>query len=246
MLISDRAIRIFACAAAVLSLAVSGQANAVVAFSIGADNGVDPGFAPSEVSVVTFDGPNAAGVTETDNGPGGSVALFSGTTVNLAAVPVGDPTLYEAIQPGASAKFDFTGYAPGVGSLSVYLGSIDTYNMFEVSTNEYDYFYDGADFLNNDGAEYSYLTNRRVYFQFADGEILKSITYSSGGIAFEYDTMAASPAGTSPWVPTGPDVEPLFPTSMTPVPEPAAWALMLIGFAVVGFGARRRRTALAA
>jgi hypothetical protein len=247
MLYSNCARRVLACAAVALSLGLAGRAQAIVAFSIGDVNGVDPGFAPYETSVVTFDGANAAGVTETDSGPAGSVGLFTLTHIDIAAAPVGDTTMFEAIQPGGSAKFSFTNYAPGVGSLSVYIGSIDKYNYFEVSTSKANYFFDGTDFLNNNGDQFSHLTNRRVYFQFAPNEIFKSITFSSTGIAFEYDSLAAEPyPGAQPaWVPTGNDVEYLIPTSIEPVPEPGPWALMLTGFALLGVGARRRRRTLA-
>jgi hypothetical protein len=235
---------------ATLTLAIAGQAHAIVAFSIGEVNGVtgDPGYAPGEVSVVNFDTPAAAGVVETDSGPAGSVGLWPVGDPNVAATPVGDTTQFEALQPGGSAKFDFTNYAPGVGSLSVYVGSIDSYNSFEVSTSLENYFYTGDDFLNHDGDQFSHLTNRRVYFQFAPNEIFKSITFSSSGIAFEYDSLAAEsyPGAQPAWVPVGDDVEYLFPSSMSPVPEAATWALMLTGFGLVGLTARRRRTAIAA
>ena len=239
MLFSNRAKKYLVCAATAGAFAVAGQAQAITAFSIGAVNGVDPGFAPGEVSVVTFDGASAAGVTEVDKGPIGSVGLFTLTDPNVAAAPVGDVTMFEAIQPGGSAKFSFKNYAPGVGSLSVYVGSIDTYNTFVVSTSRRNYYYDGTDFLNHNGDQYSHLTNRRVYFQFAPTEIFKSITFASTGIAFEYDSIAAEsyPGAQPPWVPTGDDVESLLPTA---IPEPSSWALMLVGFGLVGIGARRR------
>lgn len=88
------------------------------------------------MSVVTFDPTgNAAGITETDAGPANSVAIFPTSVVDVAAAPVGDTTNFEAIQPGGSATFDFSNYTPGVSTLSIYAGLIDTYNMFEVSTN---------------------------------------------------------------------------------------------------------------
>ena len=231
------------------ALALAGQAHAITAFSIGSIGGADPGFAPNESSVVSFDGPSAAGVAETDNGPGGSVALFTSTVVDLAAAPVGDTTRFQAIQPGGVAKFDFTHYAPGVGSLSVYVGSIDSYNMFVIGTNSKNYFYNGNGFQHHDGDEVSHLTNRRVYFQFSPSEIFRSITFSSGGIAFEYDSLAAQsyPGASPPWSPTGPDVQVLLwsresdVSSPVSVPEPATWAFMLTGLASVGGMLRRRR-----
>jgi hypothetical protein len=254
-------------AATALCLSLAGQAHALVAFSIGSVNGVDPGYAAGEIPVVTFDAANAAGVVETNNtGPMGLtvtnaatqvtdvsqvglVGLFDATHVNVAAAPVGDTSMYEAIQPGGWAKFDFTNYTPGVGSLSVYVGSIDSYNLFQITTSDGTYFFDGTDFLYHDGDQYSHLTNRRVYFQFSPNETFKSITFASNGIAFEYDNIgAAAYSGMQPaGLPTGNDVESLHWTSFSPAaaPEPGTWALMIAGFGLVGVGSRRRRSALA-
>jgi hypothetical protein len=235
------------CAAGAMTLSIAGQAHAIVAFSIGAMANVDPGFAPGEHSVVNFDDPAAADIIETDSGLGGAVGLFTTTHVDLAAAPVGDTTLFQAIQPGGSAKFDFTHFTPGVASLSVYVGSIDAYNMFEVSTNRANYLYDGTDFIHNNGDQLSHLTNRRLYFQFTGGEIFKAITLSSAGITFEYDSFAAEPyQGMSlPWSPPEDDLEYLYPTRIEAVPEPASWGLMLLGLGMLGRGARGKRSAAA-
>jgi PEP-CTERM motif len=50
----------------------------------------------------------------------------------------------------------------------------------------------------------------------------------------------ADPDPVTPTVPTVPEV-PTVPTVPQPVPEPETWALMLLGLAIVGWAARRRR-----
>ena len=58
---------------------------------------------------------------------------------------------------------------------------------------------------------------------YALDSIQHDITFSSTGVAFEFDNLAV--AG---------------------VPEPASWALMIGGFGLAGAGLRRRRTVAAA
>ncbi len=225
----------------VAALAIGGEARALTAFSVGAVAGQDPGYA-GQTLLASFDAPNIAGVTETDSGAVGSVALFTGTHPDIAAAPIGDTTRYEALQVGGVAKFDFSAYAPGVSTLSFFVGSIDAYNWFSVKTNARTYYYNGRGFLVSDGNQFSSSTNRRVYFQFAPGETLQTLTLRSTGIAFEYDTLAAAPRSGGRLQLNGPSGFPLGSDALTPyaVPEPATWAMMLSGLAMIGAGVRRR------
>ena len=166
----------------------------------------------------------------------GSVARFTGTTVDVAAAPVGDSTKYEAISTGGSAIFDFTQHAP-VQTLSVYVGSIDSYNKFEITTNRGTSYFNGNSFLAHSGNQSSPATNRRIYFEFAYGETLELLQMSSAGIAFEYDDIAVGPVtNAAPPLPPGQAV-PLLPYRYSPnvdsfaplsVPEPQSWALMIL------------------
>jgi hypothetical protein len=215
------------------ALALAGQAHALTAYSLGGDTGFG-----AQTDVVTFDAPNTTGVTETDSGPMGSVGLHI-LTSGTAAAPAGDATVYQALQPGGSAKFSFTGYGD-VGQASVYVGSIDAYNTFKVSTSTGNYYYTGLNFLNHDGDQSSLATNRNIYFFAAPGQNINSITFGSSGIAFEYDDIAVAPYQAGQGVPP-PGAEILSPTA---VPELGTWALMTIGMFGMGaaFRSHRRKT----
>lgn len=186
------------------------------------------------------------GIKEPDSGPAGSVGLYTGTIVDFSATPWGDTTKYESIQPGGSATFDFKDAKIKVGTLSFYMGSIDTYNTFTVTTNKGTTSYSETDLPYNDGGQFSANTNRRVYMTFGSGELLRSITFASSGIALEYDTLAVAPSsladggGLGPSITAGADL--IFGAA---IPEPETWSLMLAGLAVVGAAARRPGVATA-
>jgi hypothetical protein len=69
-------------------------------------------------------------------------------------------------------------------------------------------------------------TNRRVNFIAGTGEVITGLRLRSEGVAFEFDSFAATEVIT----PGG-----------GAVPEPATWAMLLAGFGLVGVSARRRR-----
>lgn len=70
---------------------------------------------------------------------------------------------------------------------------------------------------------------------------LGSLPSGGGGV------MVSSPGGGGGIVPPGTDSlpsEPREPVSLSAVPEPGTWALMLLGFGLIGWRARRTRSAL--
>ena len=121
---------------AVAAMTLAAPAHAVSFFSIGATatpgGNVDPGLAWFETSLVNFDTAPHAGVTVST---AGTTGLFTGTS-GIAAAPVGDTSQYLALGTGGSATIDFASYFAAahnsVRSLSVYVGSVDTYNTIEL------------------------------------------------------------------------------------------------------------------
>ncbi len=83
-------------------------------------------------------------------------------------------------------------------------------------------------FRNGNGAAIATYTGSGPAFTgsytFAAGTNIRTVDFSSSSKAFEIDNVSVT----------------------APVPEPATWGLMLAGFGLVGFAARRRRTAVAA
>ena len=195
---------------------------AVAATFITLPGAPDPGAGAGETLVVTFDAPDAAGYTWT-----GAISTATGTTSGVSAEPALDLTKYGYVTSASSpnwAQLD----TPNLKSISFYWGSIDGYNQLEVL---------GAGgsvllTLSGDtpgvgvppivGDQGNQANNRRIFITADSGEVITGLRFTSTGVAFEFDDIAA--AG---------------------VPEPATWAMMLAGFGMVGFAARRRRPQMA-
>ena len=180
----------------VAAAVAAAPASAFTFFSIGATTGPgpgDPGLGPNATSVVTFDASNAAGVTDTTTG---NVALYTGTTPGVAAAPVGDTTTYQAIGTGGTSTFDFTGLeaTKAVNSVSVYVGSVDTYNYIDVLNKNLQVIgtISGSQLPGNNGDQGASITNRRLYISFTPSDNFGGLTFRSSGVAFEYDTIGAS------------------------------------------------------
>ena len=154
---------------------------------------------------------------------------FTSSIPNVAAEPAGDTSTYGAAEPGTNAVFSALS-GEKLLSLSFYLGSLDTYNTIS--------FYDGSTLVGSftgsqltipnpaDGNQSAGDTNRRYYFTFGAADDVNKVVFSSTLPAFEFDNIAAAISG---------------------VPEPATWAMMIIGFGFVGFMMRsnRQKTGLA-
>jgi hypothetical protein len=240
---------------AIAAAALSGPASAFTFFSTGATTGPgpgDPGLQSFETSLVTFDGPLHSGITDTVSG---TVGLFTGTTSGVAAAPVGDTSVYQAVGTGGSSTFNFDGYFAmrQVRSLSVYVGSVDLYNYIDVLDTSGNVIgtISGAQLPGNNGDQGASVTNRRLYINFAPSEHVGGLTFRSSGVAFEFDTIGASSVvfATPPAplvAPGSPPVDPAPLTLPAVVPEPASWTLLIGGFALTGVAARRRRGGLRA
>jgi hypothetical protein len=151
----------------------------------------------------------------------GNVAV--GTNVNVNAAPAGDASHYLWGVGGATITF-----ANAVTSFDIYWGSIDGSgnNNNSLVLNM------GSDTITGDdlvsmglanGAGNQFDTFDNQWFRISDTNPFTSFTASSTANAFEFD-MA------------GPSV-----TQTSGVPEPSTWAMMLIGFAGLGYAAFHRR-----
>jgi hypothetical protein len=202
----------FACCAAALiaifaSAGAASAASPIITFSPSGLN------APlGQQMVVDFDDANAPGFNFAQNAGAftrlGSLGLWSG----VSAPPADDLSMYETITGAGSAVLTSSKL---MSSLSLYIGSPDSYNAIEfLGPQGYDVKLTGAnlfspptDFGGNQGV------GLRVNYNFG-GHLVNQVIFSSSGNSFEFDNIAAS------------------------VPEPASWALMIIG--VAGLGAQLR------
>jgi hypothetical protein len=134
----------------------------------------------------------------------------------------GDPTKYASVQANGASSFPtVAGYS--LTSFSFYMGSPDDYNhvVFHFLGGGTQSF-NGPDIWGGPSFGGDRTKGFRVYYDF-NGRRVTSIDFSTESTnAFEFDSLAG-------------DVS---------VPEPATWAMMILGFGAAG-AMLRRRTALA-
>jgi PEP-CTERM motif len=197
-------------ALAAIALLSAGAANAAITFT---SSPFDAPLAVGETLKVTFDAPNAPGFAV--SGTGG---IYTGTTPGIAAAPFGNATKYMAVLSGKTAVLDM----PLTGSMSVYIGSVDTYNSITFKgLNGFQQTFGGAALVASaNGNQTSAGTNRRFYFDFGNTPINR-VEFKSSGNSFEFDNIATAA-----------------------VPEPATWAMLIAGFGLVGLSMRRRRNGI--
>lgn len=153
-------------------------------------------------------------------------AIETGTNSNLYAQPFGSTGDYYAVgpYPTSPGTIDLSSFGD-ITSMSFLWGSVDAYNTLEFLAA------DGttvlATFTGNDvfnpatGDRTDPNTNPVVTFSLT-GTDVSAFTYlrlTSSQNAFEIDNLA-----------------------INPVPEPATWAMMLLGFGGIGLAMRRKRT----
>lgn len=155
------------------------------------------------------------------------VATLTGGTVysasqSVAAMPPGTIGNFLAAGPDSGMNTATLSFAGGVNYVSFLWGSPDAYNQLEVDTT-------GGAPVHFDAASVGFLPangNQGVaeYVQFvADpGVMITGLTFTNSPSVNAFETSNYS---------------------ITPVPEPETYALMLAGLGVVGFVARRRRAA---
>ena len=138
------------------------------------------------------------------------------------SIPAGTP--YLSVLGGGSATYAF---ASGVASFEFDWGSVDSYNTLTINSTGADpIIVPGLSFPNAaNGNQVDAGTNGLFRVTATDGERFNSVTFSSSQNSFEVDNLAVGG-----------------------VPEPASWALMILGFGGAGAVLRgqRRRQAVAA
>ena len=147
---------------------------------------------------------------------------MTGSSSGLWAAPAysattTDPNQYIALLTGNSATLALGGSYDGV---EIYVGSLDSYNTISFSNG---LSYTGTQLAAMAGAsatgnQTSGASNGLFYFVFSPDEAVTSVTLGSTGNSLEVAGVSVS----------------------TIVPEPATWAMMLIGFTGLGYAAFRQ------
>ena len=154
---------------------------------------------------------------------GGAVATLSGGTVYnsdqpFADIPAGQVSSFLAVGPtaGQPATLNFT--SP-LSYLSFLWGSPDTYNVLTLVTNQNTYTYT-AQSLNFAVTNGNQSFSQYVQFAATAGEQIRSVQFTNNTALDAFETANYS---------------------ITAVPEPATWAMLMLGFGMVGAAARYRR-----
>ena len=204
----------FLAAAATAALSFAPAANAAIV--IGSNlPGTDPYSGPTPT--YTFD--TLAGTPIFSGG-----AVVSGTS-DAHAQPFGSTGSYYSVGlvDGSTGVIDLSSFGD-ISTVSFLWGSIDNYNTIEFldSANNVLASFGGSDIINPaDGDQTDPATNRLVTFLLTGADVgaLTQLRLSSNNNAFEIDDL----------------------TINAPIPEPAGWALMILGFAGMGLAMRRSR-----
>jgi hypothetical protein len=206
-----------AAALAVLAVsAIAGSANAAVTVSHTSDNLTLPA---GQAMVWDFDGLQAAGYGVTTTGPVNIYNGADGLMSGISAPPPGDLSNYVAVLGGGALTLS----TPAIKLLSVYMGSPDQYNsiQFNYSDNTFDLL-DGNQ-LSGGAFNGDQSIGRRMTYTFG-GKTVTSVVFSSSQNSFEFDNIA----------------------TVSAVPEPATWAMMIMGFGLAGSAVRNSRRKAAA
>lgn len=173
-------------------------------------------LAADMVMIDTFDAPITDGFTFT-----GGFVRKGGVLSGISAPPPGDKTNYLTVLGGAQATLTS---AQALQKLSLFMGSPDSFNSIRFIGAGLDWTLMGTQLWQpiaaKDGDQ---AWGRRLTYDFGDYSV-KTIVFASGRNSFEFDDLAGA---------------------FVAVPEPASWALMIMGFFGMGAALRTRRRAAA-
>lgn len=151
--------------------------------------------------------------------------IFSGSVGGVRAQPFGSTGGYISAGPsdGTPRTLDLSSFGL-ISEISFIWGSVDAYNTLEVlgSANNVLASFTGADAaVNPNGNQTSPATNplAKLTITGADQGLVSGLRFNSSQNAFEVDNVAVQSSA---------------------VPEPATWAMMFAGFAILGRSMRRR------
>jgi PEP-CTERM motif len=157
---------------------------------------------------------------------GSGVVINNGGQPNNSsyAMPFGDTTNYMAVLGNGSEEITYSSLKNAFG---LYWGSVDTYNLLTFfNGNNSVATVTGSDVqppVLANGGQADYASNG--YLVIADLPFFDRVVVSSSSNSFEFDNVVAG-VGTTQF--TG------------AVPEPSTWAMLLAGFAGLGYAAFRR------
>jgi hypothetical protein len=149
--------------------------------------------------------------------------VMSGNVSGQGANPFPAPANNAYLAVMANAQSTIASVATFYKTISFYMGSIDEGNMVEVLGADGSVIakYSGKDLAapaSANGSQTQANTNRAISFTAGAGEALTGLRFSSSVNSLEADNVRFSAA----------------------VPEPATWAMMLLGFGMIGAGMRQR------
>ena len=216
-------LRLLALAATAATALVAGSASAAVSFTF-----IPGGASPAGGYTVIDNFDTAVGLT------GSGFQIKTPPSDGNGAPPANSlpaGTAYLSVLGGGSATYTFSG---DVSSFEFDWGSVDSYNTLTINSTGADpIVVPGLSFPNAaNGNQVDAGTNGLFRVTGTEGEKFTSITFASSSNSFEVDNLAVANVV----------------NQNGGVPEPASWALMILGFGGAGAALRgqRRRTASAA
>ena len=217
------------CLGASVLLASAGAASAVT-ISFGGCAAADGSVLTTcnaSATVVNFNSTPLGGLPAGYVGSLGGGQVVQGSVSGAYAAPAGDTSPYLTI-PTQGAPGVVTATPGGTHNyFGLYWGSMDSYNTLtffngatQLAAFSGNDIWDDPNIGNANGAR---TWGYRIYYDFG-GANVTSIAFESTQNAFEFDGLGGT---------------------VGVVPEPATWAMMIMGFGAAGAMLRRRRTAIA-